>query len=123
MSNSMKYIKQTSPFEVPTDDGKTIREHFGMASTGEAGYSVAHMIAPPQWSEPYQTPEFDEITFVIKGRKCIKIDEEETIILNAGESILIKKNCRVQYSNPFDEEVVYVAFCVPAFSPDTVNRE
>ncbi len=120
---SKKYIKQTQPFIVPTDDGKSIKEHFGLASTDESKYSVAHMVAPPQWGEPYQTPQFDEITFVIKGRKKIIIDDTEEIVLNAGESILIKSGCRVQYSNPFDEPVEYLAFCVPAFSPSTVHRE
>ncbi|MEM7104908.1 MAG: cupin domain-containing protein [Bacteroidota bacterium] len=119
----MKYIKQTNPFVVPTDDGKVIKEHFGLASTAESKYSIAHMIAPPGWSEPYQKPEFDEVTFVIRGRKRIIIDETEEVTIGAGESILIKKDCRVQYANPFEEEVEYVSFCVPAFSLDLVNRE
>ena len=120
---SKKYLKQTAPFIVPTTDGKVIKEHFGLASTQQSDYSVAHMIAPPAWSEPYQTPAFDEITFVIRGRKRIIIDETEEIILNAGESILIKKGSRVQYANPFEEEVEYLSICVPAFSIDSVNRE
>ena len=62
-----KYILQINPFVVPTNDGKSIKEHFGLASTGETGHSIAHMIAPPKWGEPYQTPEFDEITFVFRG--------------------------------------------------------
>ncbi|MEM1120512.1 MAG: cupin domain-containing protein [Bacteroidota bacterium] len=118
-----KYYKQTNPFIVPTTDGKVIKEHFGLASTNESQYSVAHMIAPPGWSEPYQTPEFDEITFVISGQKKIVIDEGEEIILNAGESLLIKKGCRVQYSNPFAVATSYVSICVPAFSIEGVKRE
>ena len=118
-----KYFKQVNPFVVPTNDGKSIKEHFGLASTKEDKYSLAHMVAPPGWSEPYQTPAFDEITFVIRGRKRIMIDESEEIILQAGESILIKKGCRVQYSNPFDEETEYISVCVPAFSIDSVHRE
>lgn len=118
-----KYFKQISPFVVPTTDGKSIKEHFGLASTKEDKYSLAHMIAPPGWSEPYQTPQFDEITFIIKGRKKIMIDENEEITLHAGKSLLIKKGCRVQYSNPFDEETEYISVCVPAFSIDSVHRE
>lgn len=118
-----KYTLQVNPFVVPTNDGKSIKEHFGLASTGETGYSIAHMIAPPQWGEPYQTPEFDEITFVFRGRKKIMIDETEEVILGAGASILIKKGTRVQYSNPFDEEVEYLSICIPAFSIESVNRE
>jgi len=117
-----KYIKQTNPFVVPTTDGKLIQEHFGNASSGESGISIAHMIAPPGWGEPAQTPLFDEYTFIIRGKKKILIDGEE-VLLQAGESIKIFKNTKVQYSNPFDEEVEYLAICLPAFSPDLVNRE
>lgn len=117
-----KYYKQTKPFIVPTNDGKVIKEHFGLLSTGDNKYSLAHMIAPPGWSEPFQTPEFNEITFMIKGKKKIIIDDEE-IVLNTGESIVINKGSRVKYSNPFDKEAEYISFCIPAFSIDLVNRE
>ena len=117
-----KYIKQNNPSIVPTTDGKTIKEHFGLASTKEMQYSLAHMIAPPGWSEPYQTPDFDEITFMIKGKKKIMIDDDE-LILKPGESILIKKGSKVQYSNPFHEDAEYVSYCMPAFSIHLVHRE
>lgn len=116
------YIVQDSPFVVPTTDGKLIEEHFGKASDGNSTISIAHMVAPPQWSEPFQTPEFDEYTYVIKGRKQFII-EGEKIILNAGQSIKINRNVRIQYSNPFDEPCEYISVCTPAFSPDSVNRE
>ena len=80
------------------------------------------MIAPPGWSEPFQTPEFDEFTYIIRGRKQFTI-EGEIIILEAGQSIKIKRNTRVQYANPFDEACEYIAICTPAFSMDKVNRE
>jgi mannose-6-phosphate isomerase-like protein (cupin superfamily) len=121
MSNK-NYIKQTSPFVVPTDDGKVIKEHFGLASDGNSEISMAHMIAPPGWSEPFQTPEFDEYTFVIKGKKQFNV-EGERVILEAGQSIKITKGTRIQYSNPFTEPCEYLAVCLPAFSIDTVNRE
>ena len=118
-----KYIKQSSPFVVPTDDGKTIREHFGLASINDGNYSVAHMIAPAGWGEPPQTPEFDEITFVFRGQKQIVIDESDTVVLGPGESLLTKSGCKVQYSNPFEEECEYLSICMPAFSIDRVNRK
>ena len=117
-----KYIKQNAPFIVPTADGKVIEEHFGLASNGDAQLSIAHMVAPAGWSEPFQTPEFDEYTYIIKGKKQFIIDNE-VVILNAGESIKIEKNTRVQYSNPYLEACEYIAICLPAFSIETVNRE
>ena len=116
-----KYSIQKSPFIVPTTDGKLIEEHFGLASI-QSELSIAHMVAPPKWSEPFQTPEFDEYTYVIKGKKQFII-EGDTIVLEAGESIKIEKGTRVQYSNPFDEACEYLAICLPAFSMDLVHRE
>lgn len=117
-----KYSIQRAPFVVPTTDGKLIEEHFGLATNGNSNISIAHMIAPPDWSEPFQTPKFDEYTYIIKGKKQFIIDGD-TIILKAGESIKIEKNTKVQYSNPFLEPCEYLAICTPAFSMELVNRE
>ena len=117
-----KYSIQKSPFIVPTTDGKLIEEHHGLATTGNKEISIAHMIAPPGWSEPHQNPEFDEYTMIVRGRKQIEIDGE-TVTLNVGESLLVRKGARVRYYNPFDVEAEYWSVCMPAFSPDLVNRE
>ena len=118
----MPFYKQDKPFKVPTTDGKLIEEHFGNATTDDENISIAHMVAPPGWSEPFQNPEFDEYTLVSRGRKMFEVDGEQ-IIVNAGESILIKKGSRVRYSNPFDQECEYWSVCLPAFSFEKVNRE
>lgn len=117
-----KYILQTNPFQVPVPGNKLILEHFGRVTTNEPRFSLARMLAPPGWSEPHQTPEFDEVTLVLRGRKQIEV-EGETLELKAGESILIKAGTRIRYSNPYEEENEYISLCVPAFSPETVHRE
>jgi len=116
-----KYSIQRSPFVVPTTDGKLIEEHFGH-TTDNGNLSMAHMVAPPGWSEPFQTPKFDEYTYVIKGKKQLNIDGE-IVVLEAGQSIKVCKGIRIQYSNPFDDECEYLAVCTPAFSIGLVNRE
>jgi mannose-6-phosphate isomerase-like protein (cupin superfamily) len=118
----MNYFLQTAPFVVPTTDGKRIEEHAGLASTGRGDISIAHMLAPAGWSEPHQTPQFDEWTLVSRGKKMFEIDGEQ-IEVAAGQSILVKKGARVRYSNPFDAECEYWSVCLPAFSIENVNRE
>lgn len=118
----MPHFKQDKPFVVPTTDGKLIEEHFGNATTQNKDLSIAHMVAPPGWSEPFQNPDFDEYTLVSRGKKLFEVDEEK-IVVNAGESILIRKGSRVRYSNPFDEPCEYWSVCLPAFSIDLVHRE
>ena len=116
-----KFKIQKSPFTVPTTDGKLIEEIWGN-STGNTNISIARMVAPPNWSEPHQTPEFDEFTYIIKGKKQFEIDGE-TLVLEAGQSILIEKGARIRYSNPYENPCEYLAICLPAFSMELVNRE
>jgi len=117
-----RYEIQTNPFRVPTGDDKLILEHFGMASINAGEFSLARMVAPAGWSEPYQVPEFDEFTLMLSGRKRIEVDGD-TVEVGAGESIWIKAGARVRYANPFNEPAEYISLCVPAFTPDRVNRE
>lgn len=119
---SKNYFKQDDPLLFPTDDGKTIKEHFGRAVTDDEHISIAYMIAPPGWGEPHQNPEFDEYTLMCSGKKFIEVDGKE-IVLEAGQSLLVRKGARVRYSNPFDEDAVYWSVCLPAFSVETVHRE
>ena len=127
----MPYVKQDKPFIVPTNDGKLIEEHFGNATSKTADISIAHMVAPPGWSEPHQNPEFDEYTLVSRGKKKFEVDARpddpfgrgEEVIVSAGQSILIKTGSRVRYSNPFDEACEYWSVCLPAFSLELVHRE
>ena len=115
------YAVQDAPFVVPTDDEKLIEEHVGGASTGDDALSIAHMVAPPGWSEPAQTPEFDEYTLMVSGRKRVIVDGE-TIEIRAGQSLVVRKGATVQYSNPYDEPAEYWSVCVPAFSPERAHR-
>ena len=120
-TDPMPHIKQDKPFVVPTSDGKLIEEHFGV-TTGDHAFSIAHMLAPAGWTEPYQNPEFDEYTLVSRGKKLFEVDGQ-SIEVSAGQSILIKKGSRVRYSNPFNEPCEYWSVCLPAFSMTLVHRE
>ncbi|MDD5766093.1 MAG: cupin domain-containing protein [Candidatus Marinimicrobia bacterium] len=116
------FFIQKSPTVIPTTDGKFIEEHFGLASDGDNRISIALMVAPPHWSEPPQTPEFDAFTLLQKGKEQIEIDGE-TVVLQAGESIVVRKGACVRYSNPFDRPAEYISVCLPAFSLKTVHRK
>lgn len=112
----------STPSAIPVPGSKVIEEYLGRMNSGDEQLSVARMIAPPGWDEPPQTPEFDEVNIVVRGKMNIKIGEEN-LIVSAGEVILTYKGTTVQYSNPFKEEYECWSVCVPAFSPDSVNRD
>src|SRR6266567_2761729 len=46
---------------------KLIDEYIGRVNTKTGNVSVAHMRSPQGWEEPGQTPEFEELTIVLKG--------------------------------------------------------
>ncbi len=111
----------STPTSIPVPGGKVISEHVGLLSTGTPAVSVAHMIAPADWAEPFQTPEFDEITLVLKGTVIVEHEDGPTTA-QAGQSILVGAGERVRYSSGPDG-AEYVAVCLPAFAPDTAHRE
>jgi len=114
----------TNPTEVKAHGNipKVIREHVGRVNTKDENVSVAHMQSPGGWTEPGQTPEFDEITFVFKGALNVET-KEKNFTVKAGESIIVKAGEWVRYSSPEEGGAEYVAVCLPAFSPDTVHRD
>ncbi|MCF8368930.1 MAG: hypothetical protein K9G76_07790 [Bacteroidales bacterium] len=101
---------------------KEIKEFFGRVNTGHKNLSIAKMISPAGWTEPAQQPEFDEYTLVLKG--MLKVEtRNKTFEIYAGEAIELKKGEWVRYSTPNKGGAEYVAICLPAFSPGTVNRD
>ena len=114
------HVKEAT--RVPVPGGKLIEEIFGRVSTGSDDVSVAHMVAPPGWGEPAQTPAFAEITVMVRGKMRVEVGEA-VVELSAGESIRTDPGVRVRYSNPYADENEYYAICLPAFSPETVNRD
>lgn len=109
------------PVRIPVPGGKVILEHVGAASNGENAVSVAHMIAPAGWDEPAQTPQFDEITLVLKGAVTVE-HADGVLTVNAGQSVITRAGERIRYSTGADG-AEYIAVCLPAFTPELVNRE
>ncbi len=110
-----------SPSRIPVPSGKVIDEFVGRVATGTAGVSVARMVSPAGWEEPPQTPDFDEVTVVIRGTVHLEHDGG-TIDVTAGQAVLTRAGERVRYSTPGDDGAEYVAVCLPAFAPDLVHR-
>ncbi len=101
---------------------KIIEEYIGNVNSKTNEVSIARMKSPAGWTEPGQTPEFDEYTIVLKGELHINTKKDE-IILKEGEAVITKKGEWIQYSTPGKDGAEYIAVCLPAFSPETVNRD
>jgi ribosomal protein S18 acetylase RimI-like enzyme/mannose-6-phosphate isomerase-like protein (cupin superfamily) len=99
---------------------KMISEYIGRQASATEPVSVAMMKSPPGWSEPGQTPEFDEYTLVLSGSVDLTT-RTETIHLHAGQAAIAPAGEWIQYSSPQGAE--YIAICLPAFHPDIVHRD
>lgn len=127
-----KYRLVESTTRIPVPGGKLIEEFFGRVNTETEAFSLAHMVAPPGWTEPTQCPAFGELTIMIRGTMQIEVEADgnagdtnasSVLELRAGQAFWIEPGVRVRYSNPYQEEGEYYAVCIPAFSPDLAHRE
>lgn len=110
-----------APTRIPVPGGKSIDEYVGHVTTGTAEVSVAHMNAPAGWEEPAQTPDFDEITVVLKG--SVRVEHGGgSVDVHAGQAVITYAGERVRYST-LDQGAEYVAVCLPAFAPDLAHRD
>jgi mannose-6-phosphate isomerase-like protein (cupin superfamily) len=101
---------------------KIIEEFIGRVNSGTDAVSVARMRSPGGWSEPGQTPAFDEYTVVLHGMLQVR-SRHATIEVRAGQAIIAHRGEWVQYSTPEPGGAEYISVCLPAFSPATVHRD
>ena len=101
---------------------KIIQEYIGLVNSKTKDVSIAHMQSPGGWQEPGQRLDFDEYTIVLDG--SLKVEtENNTLFVNKGEAIIAYAGEWVRYSTPNDKGANYIAVCMPAFTPETVNRD
>jgi mannose-6-phosphate isomerase-like protein (cupin superfamily) len=101
---------------------KIIEEFIGRVASGTAAVSIARMISPAGWSEPGQTPKFDEYTVVLRG--VLRVETPKgSLEVQAGQAAIAPRGEWVRYSTPGPEGAEYIAVCLPAFSPQLVHRE
>jgi len=101
---------------------KIIEEFVGRVNSGTAAVSVARMKSPPGWSEPGQTPDFDEYSLVLRGTLRIE-SRAATFEVNAGQAVHAVRGEWVRYSTPGPDGAEYIAICVPAFTPQIVRQD
>lgn len=115
-------INAPTKIEAVGSPPKLIEEFVGQVNSKTDSVSIAKMQSPSGWSEPGQTPEFDEFTVVLRG--CLQVETKAGILnVLAGQAIIVNRGEWVRYSTPGSEGAEYIAVCTPAFSPATVHRD
>lgn len=115
-------IAHPTRIEAAGNKPKIIDEYIGRVNTQTEAASVAHMRSPSGWVEPGQRPDFEEFTLVLRGTLRVEF-EGGAYDVGAGQAVITPAGEWVRYSTPGEEGAEYIAVCVPAFSPDTVNRD
>jgi ethanolamine utilization protein EutQ len=101
---------------------KLIDEYIGRVNTDTHPVSVAHMRSPGGWTEPGQTPDFDEFTVVLTG--TLRVEHRDgSLDVKAGQAVMASRGEWVRYSTPEPEGAEYIAVCSPAFTLDGAHRD
>lgn len=118
----LKIISSPTCIRAHGSPPKTLEEFIGRTTSNTSTVSIAHMVSPSGWSEPGQTPEFDEFTVVMKGTLRVETQQDQHDV-SAGQAIIVSREQWVRYSTPDPEGAEYFAVCLPAFSPELVHRD
>ena len=118
----IKKIEKPKIIEAAGNKPKRIEEFIGCINSQTSEISMARMKSPAGWEEPGQRPQFDEYTLVLKGMLRVKTTNS-VVDVESGQAIIVSANEWVQYSTPNYEGAEYIAVCLPAFTPDKVNRD
>ncbi|MBX7104007.1 MAG: cupin [Gemmataceae bacterium] len=101
---------------------KIIEEYFGRVNSNDSRVSIARMSSPAGWREPGQTPDFDEYSVVLRGQ--LRVETCKGVVqVGTGQGFLAPAGQWVRYSTPGADGAEYIAVCIAAFSPETVNRD
>jgi mannose-6-phosphate isomerase-like protein (cupin superfamily) len=107
----------TSPLVTP--HGEVIYELLGRSfSERTETHSVAHVILPPGKSSLLHVhPEAEESYYILNGEARIKVGDEESTI-RPGQIVLISSGMPHKISNIGDDNLEFLATCVPAWEPE-----
>jgi quercetin dioxygenase-like cupin family protein len=115
-----KWVPKPTVIRAAGEPPKTIEESVGRVNSHDSALSIARMTSPAGWREPGQTPGFDEYTMVLRGELQVET-RCTTYKVAAGQAIIVHAGEWVRYATPQGAE--YIAVCLPAFSPETVQRD
>lgn len=98
--------------------GETVYELLGAAAGGTQSHSLAQIvIAPGKASLKHYHPSAEESYYILSGKARMDMDGA-SIALGPGDSVVILPDHIHQIANAGDVDLVLLAICVPAWTPD-----
>ncbi len=114
----MKYVSHSNevlPFA--TDHGEIIQELIGRGAGNATSqrHSIALITMPPgKASLLHYHPQAEESYLILEGEGHLQLGQEEGEVA-AGDAILIPATMHHKISNRGDQDLVFLAVCVPAW--------
>lgn len=105
-----------TPLQSPS--GEIVREYMGSAAGGTTQHSLAQITLPPGKAAPrHYHPMNEESYFILSGSGRV-ILEGESRAVTAGDAIAIPANVVHEIINDSQNDLVFLAVCVPPWTPD-----
>ncbi|MBN1565981.1 MAG: cupin domain-containing protein [Anaerolineae bacterium] len=113
------YIKNAQSVEpLHSEHGEIVHELIGNAAGGTATYSVAEIVIPPgKAALKHYHPVVEESYYILTGTGRMVMDDK-TVTLKPGDALPILPNQVHQIFNDAETNLVLLAVCVPAWTPD-----
>jgi mannose-6-phosphate isomerase-like protein (cupin superfamily) len=112
----VRNAKTTEGFE--SEHGEIVCELIGHAVGGTSTYSLAQIVIPPgKASRKHYHPVAEESYSILSGMGRLEMDGE-TVILGPGDTVAILPDQVHQIFNAGEGDLVLLAVCVPAWTPD-----
>lgn len=103
---------------VGSPHGEIVYELLGLSAGGSQGHSVAQIVIPPgSASRRHLHPVAEESYTILSGMARLELDEA-TASLGPGDCVAILPGQIHQIANAGDDDLVLLAVCVPAWTPD-----
>lgn len=110
--------KEYFPPEMVNPQGENLQEILGLVAGGAKSHSLARVTLPAGHSSaPHYHKGSEESYWILSGTAIMNIDGK-SIELMPGEAVLIEPMEVHQISNQNDDELVFLAVCVPAWHPE-----
>lgn len=110
--------KSKYPSLILNQGGERIQEVLGIQAGNVNSHSIAEITIPPGGAAmPHYHKLTEESYFLLSGAATLIIQGEK-LSLAAGDTVLIEPGETHQIMNNDEEELVFIAVCVPAWQPD-----
>ncbi|WP_119072456.1 cupin domain-containing protein [Aggregatilinea lenta] len=103
---------------IQAEHGEIVHEMLGKAGGETEAYSLAQIVLPPgKASLKHFHPVAEESYYILSGTGQITVDGQ-TATLRPGDAIAILPQQVHQIFSADDENLVFLAVCVPAWEPN-----